>query len=276
MLVEAGIETTQPHSIRSASSSKSVQLKEPLDSVMTRCGWSRQSTFFTHYLHPVTLGQKPDLAPLALTDLKSFYCPPKLLTDKSPAILDPNFILLSDVFVTLHAEPPSGPDTQFLPVLAFPPQPSRSEPQPESSTLQNNPEENLGEDPVIDLTIEQTSQQEAQSTPLPMTVLKTQSGTCVISQVPPTVSLVSTPTSTPAPAANPSTQLSPSNFLEMRNRTVLKRKPPTKLPNSLQPFKTKKLHALRSNLPWRPRGPRPIDRRQRKLKANHPFFLMTL
>ena len=61
-------------------------------------------------------------------------------------------------------------------------------------------------------------------------------------------------------------KLSPSNFIEMRNRTVLKRKVSTKLPSTLQPFKQKKLTALRSTLPWRPRGPRPIDSRPLKQK----------
>ena len=52
ILTEAGIDITlhQTHSIRSACSSKSIQFKEPVDSVMARCGWSKQSTFYTHYL----------------------------------------------------------------------------------------------------------------------------------------------------------------------------------------------------------------------------------
>ena len=104
---------------------------------MARCGWSRQSTFYTHYLRPVALGTKPVLAPLALPELKSFYCPPKTLTKESAVIPNPDLILMSDVFVSPLADPPSEPDTQFLPVLEKPtlsplpaPEPATTSPLP--------------------------------------------------------------------------------------------------------------------------------------------------
>ena len=117
MLTESRINTTQSHSVRSAVSSNCVQLKELIDSVMARCGWSKKSTFYSHYLRPVVLETKPILGPLAVPDLKPFYCPPKLLTDKSTAIPNPDFILLSDVFVSPGGELPSESEVQFLPNL---------------------------------------------------------------------------------------------------------------------------------------------------------------
>ena len=53
-------------------------------------------------------------------------------------------------------------------------------------------------------------------------------------------------------------QLSPSNFLEMRNRRILKRKVITRLPKYVQDFKHKKL-AQKAKQTWKPRDPKPID-----------------
>ena len=112
ILFDARIGVHCIHSIRSASSSKSIQYKEPLENVMARCGWKRKSTFFKHYLRPVAMGLKP----LANPDLTAFYCPDKLVDGRSKFIPDPSFVLLQDVFVTTVPQPPPEVDRSLLPV----------------------------------------------------------------------------------------------------------------------------------------------------------------
>ena len=112
LLFDAGIGVHCVHSIRSASSSKSIQYKEPLENVMARCGWKRKSTFFKHYLRPVAMGLKP----LADSDLTAFYCLDKLVDDRSKFILDSSFVLLQDVFVTTVPQRPPEIDKSLLPI----------------------------------------------------------------------------------------------------------------------------------------------------------------
>ena len=127
MLQDAGINCSGVHSVHSASSSKSVSYKEPIENVIARCGWKRQSTFFTHYLKPVSTGIKPSsLGPLSTADLQQFYRPQKLLTDKSPAIPDTDYVLSSEVFIDHPDQFSSDQEVVFIPVMTEPELPVNS------------------------------------------------------------------------------------------------------------------------------------------------------
>ena len=93
-----------------------IQYKEPLETVVARCGWKRKSTFFKHYLHPVAMGMKP----FTDVDLTDFYCPDKLMNEKSKFIPDSSFVLLHDVFVTTVPEPPPEINSSLIPVNESP------------------------------------------------------------------------------------------------------------------------------------------------------------
>ena len=84
-LLSAGvpIELSNTHSIRSASSSKSIQCRESLENVMACCAWKRESTFYAHYLRPVARGSHP-----TSEQAKEFFTQPKLVNDKTTAIPD--------------------------------------------------------------------------------------------------------------------------------------------------------------------------------------------
>ena len=120
--------------------------------------------------------------------------------------------------------------------------------------------------PELSQTPEQTSQ---------ITVFKTEMGTCVISPVVPkknnkskisastqisTEGLPSLPCASTQVSPAAFDELSPSHFLEIRNRKILKRRVVTKLPH-VNAFKQRKLASLRAGITWRPRGPKPIDSR---------------
>ena len=54
LLEAAGIKRTTLSSTRSAHSSKAFFSGEPLDSIMNRCAWTKESTFFKSYCKPLT------------------------------------------------------------------------------------------------------------------------------------------------------------------------------------------------------------------------------
>ena len=76
-LTEAGIECSHPHSIRSASASKSIQLKEPVDSVMSRL-WLEKNFHLLHSLFE-TCGtrSKTDFGPSSFARFERLLLPSK-------------------------------------------------------------------------------------------------------------------------------------------------------------------------------------------------------
>ena len=146
LLEKAGITEYNIHSIRSASSSKAAQYKEPIENIMARCAWKRQSTFFTHYLRPVALGVKPTaLGPLSTETLCSFYCPPKLLFPGSKVVPPPeNYVLGSEVFMDITTTLPDENEVDFIPICdqIFPPAESEDLPLCEER-LPVNPSEQI-------------------------------------------------------------------------------------------------------------------------------------
>ena len=252
LLDEAGVSIHQPHSIHSASSSKSIQYKEPIENVMARCGWTQKSTFYTHYLWPVAMGEKPSTSE-PNSDFEKFFAPPKLLTDKTKAIPQKGFILSSDMFVTNESQLPSPHEVDFLPVLPPTSAPaSVTQVTPDPAPPVSKPAEDTN---VIDLTTHSDEKDldamvpvEPVASPSSSITLKTDSGTCIISPFPTSSVPVSptTSTATVPPASTPLDQLSPSNFLEIHNRRILERKIITQLPPAIREFKRKKLAAKHS------------------------------
>ena len=129
-------------------------------------------------------------------------------------------------------------------------------------TYEQSPSPAVAVPSVVDTSATETPPQSSISQ-LQITVLKTGSGTYLISPLQPSTTISPGNVQGTSPVSPALDQLSPSQFLEMRNRKILKRRIVTKLPRNLQTFKQKKLASLRSAI-WRPRGPKPINSRVNK------------
>ena len=92
----AGVDTYRNFSTRAAHASKSAQMNDTIENIMNRCAWTKESTFYKHYLRPIQ-GTTESLANQCENIRRRFFCKPKtVLSSKDIIPIDAQHKTLSE------------------------------------------------------------------------------------------------------------------------------------------------------------------------------------